>query len=61
MTVVFYYFHHSTSQLRQGPWKSEHRGQRLKSAGADGVNGNYDFNVTFPEALYQLRTDTQIM
>ena len=58
---VFYYFHreHLTA-VRQGPWKYvfEHRGQRLKSAGADGVNGNYDFNVTFPEALYQLRTDS---
>ena len=58
---VFYYFHREQlNAVRQGPWKYvfEHRGQRLTSRGADGVNGEYDFNVTFPEALYQLAVDS---
>ena len=58
---VFYYFHREQlTAVRLGPWKYvfEHRGQRLASAGADGVNGKYDFNVTFPEALYHLQADS---
>lgn len=57
---IFYYFHREQlTAVRQGPWKYvfEHRGQRLKSSGADGINGKYEFNVTFPEALYHLKND----
>ena len=57
---VFYYFHREElNAVREGSWKYvfEHRGQRLKSTGADGINGEYDFDVVFPEALYHLEND----
>ena len=58
---VFYYFHREQlNAVRQGPWKYvfEHRGQRLTSSGANGVDGEYNFDVTFPEALYQVGVDS---